>query len=60
YRALGELDAAEAYYMRALAIAKTESDRSEAVLRMTSFLLDSGRDSDADAFVKAQGKAPAR
>jgi tetratricopeptide (TPR) repeat protein len=60
YRALGELDAAEAYYRRALAIAPNESDRSEAVLRITSFLLDSGRDADADAFVKAQSKAPSR
>lgn len=60
YRALGELDAAEAYYQRALAIAVDESDRAEAVLRITSFLLDSGRDADADAFVKAQGKAPSR
>jgi len=51
------LDAAEAYYRRALAVAN-ESDRSEAVLRITSFLLDSGRDADADAFVKAQ--APSR
>lgn len=60
YRALGELDAAEAYYHRALAIAGNDSDRSEAILRITSFLLDSGRDVDADAFVKAQGKAPVR
>ena len=58
YRALGELDAAEAYYRRALAVATNESDRSEAVLRITSFLLDSGRTADADAFLKAQGKAP--
>jgi tetratricopeptide (TPR) repeat protein len=59
YRALGELDAAETYYRRALAIATNDSDRGEAVLRITSFLLDSGRDADADAFVKAQGKASA-
>lgn len=60
YRALGELDAAEAYYRRALAVTVNESDRTEAVLRMTSFLLDSGRVADADAFLKAQGKAPSR
>jgi tetratricopeptide (TPR) repeat protein len=60
YRALGELDAAEAYYRRALAIASNESDRGEAILRITSFLLDSGRIADAEAFVKAQGKAPSR
>jgi tetratricopeptide (TPR) repeat protein len=59
YRALGELDAAEAYYRRALAIASNESDRSEAVLRITSFLLDAGRDADAHAFVKAQGQGRA-
>jgi len=59
YRALGELDAAEAYYRRALSIAGP-SDRAEAILRITSFLLDSGRDADADAFVKAESKAPSR
>ncbi|MET0790402.1 MAG: tetratricopeptide repeat protein [Polyangiaceae bacterium] len=54
YRAIGELDSAEAYYRRALAIATNDSDRTEAVLRITSFLLDLGRVADADAFVKAQ------
>ncbi len=58
YRALGEPDAAEAYYRRALAIANNDSDRSEAVLRITSFLLDVGRVADAEAFVKAQRRAP--
>lgn len=59
YRALGELDAAEAYYRRALSIAGP-SDRPEAILRITSLLLDSGRVADADAFVKAESKAPSR
>lgn len=58
YRALGEPDAAEAYYRRALAIADNDSDRAEAVLRITSFLLDEGRTADAEAFIKAQRKAP--
>jgi tetratricopeptide (TPR) repeat protein len=58
YRALGELDAAEAYYRRALAVASNPSDRNEAVLRITSFLLDAGREAEAQAFVTAQGRAP--
>jgi tetratricopeptide (TPR) repeat protein len=58
YRALGEPDAAEAYYRRAWAIAGNDSDRGEAVLRITSFLLDSGREAEANAFLKAQGKTP--
>ena len=51
YRALGEDDAAEVYYRRSLAEAKSNSDRSEAVLRITSLLFDTGREADAAAFV---------
>ncbi|HKO53352.1 MAG TPA: SEC-C metal-binding domain-containing protein [Polyangiaceae bacterium] len=51
YRELGEVDAAEAYYRRSLALAETASDRREAALRITTLLIDSGREADASAFV---------
>lgn len=54
YRALGEHDAAEAYYRRSLAEAKNAMDRAEAVLRITSLLVDTGRETDARAFVEEQ------
>ena len=57
YRELGELDAAEAYYRRALAIAESPRERSEATLRITSFLIDTGREAEAAAFVAQQREA---
>ncbi len=57
YRQLAEEDAAEAYYRRALAIAKTESERREATLRIASLMLDTDREADAAAFVAQQGAA---
>ncbi len=60
YRALGEHDAAEAYYRRALAEAKNPMERAEAVLRITSLLIDTGREADARAFVEAQRAQPAK
>ncbi|MEI9942511.1 MAG: SEC-C metal-binding domain-containing protein [Pseudomonadota bacterium] len=59
YRELGEADAAEAYYRRALAIAETATARSEATLRIASLMIDNGREADAAAFVTQQRK-PAR
>jgi uncharacterized protein YchJ len=58
YRELGEEDAAEAYYRRALAIAKA-ADRDEATLRVTTHLLDTGREAEAAAFVAQQRAASA-
>ena len=54
YRALGEADAAEAYYRRALAEAHSTLERSEAVLRIVSLLSDSGREQDAADFLKQE------
>ena len=54
YRALGEDDAAEVYYRRSLSESRSVADRSAAALRLTSFLLDSGREADASAFVAEQ------
>ena len=51
YRALGEDDAAEAYYRRSLSEAKTPFERSEAVLRIVSLLSDAGREQDAARFL---------
>ena len=47
YRALGDLPAAEAYYRRSLAVAKTASDRLLALLRIVACLTESGRDAEA-------------
>lgn len=60
YRALGEPDAAEAYYRRALAEAKTPALRNEAILRITSLLADHGREADAAAFLEEQRPKAAR
>jgi uncharacterized protein YchJ len=54
YRALGEADAAEAYYRRAIAVSKTPSDRSEAVLRLVSLLSDTGREADASVALREE------
>jgi uncharacterized protein YchJ len=51
YRALGEWDAAEAYYRRSLAVAEDRSDRSHAALRIASLLIDTEREADANAFL---------
>jgi tetratricopeptide (TPR) repeat protein len=59
YRALGESDAAEAYYRRSLAEAKTAFERSEAVLRIVSLLSDAGREQDAARFLAEERKRPA-
>jgi tetratricopeptide (TPR) repeat protein len=52
YRELGELDAAEAYYRRALAEANSPLERSEMLLRVSSVLVDSGREAEANAFLE--------
>ncbi len=57
YRALGEADAAEAYYRRALAIAVTPSDRAEAMMCVASLMIDTGRESEATAFISQQRAA---
>ena len=57
YRELGEDDAAEAYFRRSLAVAKTKSQRSEAALRITSHLIDTGRETEAAEFVAQQHAA---
>ena len=54
YRELGEADAAEAYYRRALAVAKTTAARSEAALRIAGLMLDSGREPEALALLAQQ------
>jgi uncharacterized protein YchJ len=54
YRALGEADSAEVYYRRSLAVSKTPSERSEAVLRWVSLLSDSGREADAAAVLRGE------
>ncbi len=54
YRALGEADAAEAYYRRALAEARSALERSEAVLRIVSLFSDNGREQDAADFLKQE------
>ena len=51
YRALGEPEAAEAYYLRALAEAREPSERAEAVVRLVSLFLDLGREGDAAAIL---------
>jgi len=58
YRELAEADAAEVYYRRSLALAKTNSDRREATLRITSLLIDLGREADAAAFLAQQRAQP--
>jgi uncharacterized protein YchJ len=54
YRELGEADAAEAYFRRSLALAKTPSARSEASVRIASLMLDTGRETEAVAFLAQQ------
>ena len=56
YRALGEEDAAEAYYRRSLSESKTPFERSEAVLRIVSLLSDAGREQDAARFLAEERK----
>jgi uncharacterized protein YchJ len=61
YHALGERDAAEAYYRRAFAIAKP-SQRHEATLRITTELIETGREAEAASFLaqqRAAASAPA-
>lgn len=55
YRALGDMPAAEAYYRRSLAVAKTPSDRLHSVMRLVACLLDEGRDAEANALMQEQG-----
>jgi len=54
YRELGETDAAEAYYRRSLAVAKTAAARSEASLRIAGLLIDSGREPEALTLLEQQ------
>jgi tetratricopeptide (TPR) repeat protein len=60
YRALGEDDAAEAYYRRSLAEAKTPFERSEAVLRIVSLMSDADREQDAARFLAEERKRAAK
>jgi tetratricopeptide (TPR) repeat protein len=59
YRALGDLPAAEAYYRRSLAEASTRSDRTAALLRVSSCLIDQGRAAEADALLTEAKKVQA-
>jgi len=54
YRELGEADAAEAYFRRSLAVAKTDTARSEASLRIANLMIDTGRETEAVAFLAQQ------
>jgi tetratricopeptide (TPR) repeat protein len=47
YRALGELDSAEAYYRRSLAESHTSLERSEALTRLVGLLCEVGREREA-------------
>ena len=58
YRALGEDDAAEVYYRRALAETRDAADRGAAVLRLVSLLSDLGREDDAAALLTAERARP--
>jgi len=53
HRALGDLPAAEAYFRRALAEAKTTSDRLQSLIRLASCLLDQGREAEANDVLQA-------
>jgi uncharacterized protein YchJ len=54
YRALGEVDSAEAYYLRSLSESKTSLERSEAVVRLVSLFSDTGRERDAATLLQAE------
>jgi len=53
HRALGDLPAAEAYFRRSLAEAKTSSDRLQALIRVASCLLEQGREAEAQEVLKS-------
>lgn len=48
HRALGDLPAAEAYFRRSLAEAKTSTERLEALIRIAGCLHDQGREAEAN------------
>ena len=52
YRALDEPEAAEAYYRRALVEAESDVEYREGVVRLTSLLVDLGREEDAAKFLE--------
>lgn len=52
HRALGDLPAAEAYFRRSLAEAKTHADKLHALIRVASVLIDQGRDAEASEVMK--------
>jgi uncharacterized protein YchJ len=54
YRALGELDSAEAYYRRSLAEARTSLERTEAMTRLVALLCEVGREGDASDLLQRE------
>jgi uncharacterized protein YchJ len=66
HRALGDFPAAEAYFRRSLAEAKTNTDRLQALIRIASSLIDQGRDAEASELLKqaqqleSQSQKPAK
>jgi tetratricopeptide (TPR) repeat protein len=54
HRALGDVAAAEAYYRRSLAEATTDFDRSQALLRLVTCLVETGRALEASQLLTAE------
>jgi uncharacterized protein YchJ len=52
HRALGDLPAAEAYFRRSFAEAKTHADKLHGLIRVASALIDQGRDAEASEVMK--------